>query len=62
MSILFLLWLLVHLQVGQQVEVMCIGRDPKGQVRLSRKAALAHAAQQQSQRAVAGGGGIDKDR
>ncbi|EFN54220.1 hypothetical protein CHLNCDRAFT_36088 [Chlorella variabilis] len=50
------------LQIGQQVEVMCVGRDPKGQVKLSRKAVLAHNAQQQAAKSVAGGGGFDNDK
>lgn len=52
----------MRLQIGQQVEVMCVGRDPKGQVKLSRKAVLAHNAQQQAAKSVAGGGGFDNDK
>lgn len=54
--------LAMRLQIGQQVEVMCVGRDPKGQVKLSRKAVLAHNAQQQAAKSVAGGGGFDNDK
>ena len=51
------------LQVGEQVEVLCLGKDEKGQIRISRKAALARqAVQQRAARAVAGGAGIDADK
>lgn len=42
---------------------MCLGKDPKGQVKLSRKAALARAAAQaRSSASVAAGGGVDPDK
>ena len=51
------------LTVGQEVEVLCIGRDAKGQVKLSRKAVLARtAARADAQRSVAGGGGVDPEK
>lgn len=47
-------------KMGQSLEVMCVGRDQKGQVRLSRKAVLArHTARQQASQNVARNGGID---
>jgi polyribonucleotide nucleotidyltransferase len=50
-------------KMGQSLEVMCVGRDQKGQVRLSRKAVLArHTARQQASQNVARSGGIDADK
>ncbi|KAL4458391.1 hypothetical protein ABPG75_013256 [Micractinium tetrahymenae] len=51
------------LKVGQQVEVLCLGRDAKGQVKVSRKAVLAReAAQAGAKRSLAHGGGVDADK
>lgn len=53
-------------QVGQELELLCVGRDAKGQVRLSRKALLARqqqgAAQAAAAERVAQGGGLDADK
>lgn len=53
-------------QVGQEVELLCLGRDAKGQVRLSRKALLARQAQAAAQadaaQRLAQGGGLDADK
>ena len=51
------------LQVGQELEVLCLGRDQKGHIKLSRKALLVRAAaQQRAASAVAGGAGFDVDK
>ena len=50
-------------QVGQELEVLCLGKDAKGQVKLSRKALLARqAAQAAAQRRLQGGGSWDADK
>ena len=51
------------LREGQQVEVLCLGKDAKGHIKVSRKAVLARdAAQAGAKRALARGGGIDADK
>lgn len=51
------------LREGEQVEVLCLGRDAKGQVKVSRKAVLAReAAQAGAKRSLAHGGGGDADK
>lgn len=50
-------------QVGQDVDVLCLGKDQKGNVRLSRKALLARqAAQAAAKKAVGQGGGLDAEK
>ncbi|KAL4429595.1 hypothetical protein ABPG77_008644 [Micractinium sp. CCAP 211/92] len=51
------------LREGQQVEVLCLGKDGRGQLRVSRKAVLAReAAQAGAKRSLARGGGVDADK
>ena len=57
------------LQVGQELEVLCLGRDQKGHIKLSRKALVMRAAakqrveaQQRAAAAVAEGSGVDPDK
>jgi polyribonucleotide nucleotidyltransferase len=51
-----------ELAVGQEVEVMCLGRDARGQLKLSRKAVLKRDAVSAAAAAsVAQGGAIDPD-
>lgn len=50
-------------QVGQDVDVLCLGKDQKGNVRLSRKALLARQeAQAAAKKAVGQGGGLDTEK
>ena len=50
------------LSLGQELEVMCLGRDARG-MRLSRKAVLARAdAQARSAEQVQHSGGVDADK
>ena len=50
-------------QVGQELDLLCLGKDAKGQVKLSRKALLARqAAQAAAKKAVEGGAGLDADK
>ncbi len=52
-----------ELSVGQEVEVMCLGRDARGQLKLSRKAVLQRGATRAAAAAsVAHGGAIDPDK
>jgi polyribonucleotide nucleotidyltransferase len=51
------------LEVGQEVEVLCLGRDAKGNVRVSRRAALARsAAAAAGAAAAAAGDALGPDR
>ena len=49
--------------MGQTLEVLCLGKDQRGNVRLSRKALLARAAaQQKAAAAAAEGSSLEEDR
>ena len=57
------------LSVGQELEVLCMGRDAKGNVKLSRKALLARRAdlarrtmQESAAVSAAAGGALEADR
>lgn len=49
--------------MGQDVDVLCLGKDARGNVRLSRKALLARqGAQAAAQKSVGEGGGLDAEK